>query len=102
MSRESKRPGKTERWNINSPVTIHVQPTDIIEYATVNKRGDTIHRSPRKGWKATVLVGHKEGKKITVTPEDAVFTCLFGFSGHLSTLPPEYVDKEVTIISHSQ
>jgi hypothetical protein len=45
-----------------------------------------------------VIVGKKEDPVIAVTPDDTVFTCVFGSSGHLSTLPSEFVGKEVTII----
>jgi len=95
---KSARPSKTVKWEINSPITIHVQKNDIVEYATVNHRGSTIYRSKLPNYKATVIVGKIEGTEIKVIPEDQVFSCEFGPAGHLSDLPHDLKDKVVTII----
>lgn len=89
---------KTTEWTINSPITIHVQKNDVVEYATVNHRGSTIFRSKLHDEKATVIVGKFEGASIKVTPIDKVFSCEFGPKGHLSDLPHDLKGKEVTII----
>lgn len=91
---------KTTEWTINSPITIHVQKNDVVEYATVNHRGSTVFRTNYHDKKATVILGRFEGKKIKVTPDNHVFSCEYGPRGHLSDLPHGYAGKEVTIISH--
>jgi len=97
---ESKRPGNTTKWIINSPITIHIQPTDKIEYATVDHRGHMIFRSLLPGRQATVIKGKREGNSIKINTTDTVFSCIFGSSGHLSSLPPGYSGEEVTIVIH--
>ena len=89
----------TRRIEFNCPMKIPVLDTDTVEYANVDSRGYTIFRSKKKEAKATVIKGHKEGKEITVTPEDSVYSCKFSKQGHLSALP-EDEGTEVTIIIH--
>jgi len=97
---ESNRPGNTTKWIINSPITIHVQSTDKIEYATVDHRGHMIFRSLMPVRPATVIKGKRGGKNIKINTDDTVFSCIFGSSGHLSSLPPGHSGEEVTIIIH--
>lgn len=98
--KESNRPGVTTKWTINTPLTIHVQPTDRIEHAKVDFRGHTIFRTNDVGKEATVILGTRTGTDILVTPDDSVFTCIFGVRGHLSSLPAGFSGQEVTIIVH--
>lgn len=92
------RKSKTVKWEVNSPITIHIQENDVVEYATVNHRGSTIYRSGLAGVKATVIVGKYKGNEIKITPNDQVFSCEFGPRGHLSDLPHDLKGEEVTII----
>ena len=47
---------------------------------------------------ATVIVGHKERNNLMVTPEDRVFTGIFGNYGWLSSVGKELSGKELTVI----
>lgn len=100
MIEKKTRPQKyTQKLELNCPMKIPILDTDTVEYATVDSRGYTIFRSRKKEGKATVIKGHKEGKEITVTPDDSVYSCKFSKQGHLSALP-EDEGTEVTIITH--
>jgi len=68
------------------------------DHVTVKENRTTITRTTLHGQKATVIIGRREGPEIIVTPDDIVFTCVFGSSGHLSTLPEEFIGRDVTII----
>jgi putative transposon-encoded protein len=96
MKKTSHRPSKTTQWQISTTVKIPV--SGILEHVTVKPNRTTITRTTLDGQSATVILGNKEGTEIIVTPDDTVFTCTFGSSGHLSTIPEEFIGKEVTII----
>lgn len=98
MSNESYRPSKTTKVHITTTLIIPTTAEDIREYAPVSSRGHTINRIAHIGKIATVILGKKEDPIIVVTPDDTMFTCIFGVGGQLSALPKKYRGTEVTII----
>jgi hypothetical protein len=101
MPREPKRQGKTIPFVISCPVTLSIGTKDIIDYCKVDSRGYPIFRRPTHAFrKATVIVGHRDKYNLTVTPNDKVFTCVFGRHGHLSSVGKELEGKELTVIVH--
>ncbi len=101
MPGEPKRPGNTVPLNISCSVTFTPGPKDIIDYCKVDNRGYPIFRRPSyANLKATVIVGHKEKDNLTVTPNDKVFTCIFGPKGHLSSVGKDLEEQELTVVVH--
>jgi len=98
MKKTYHRPSQSIQWAIPIPLVIPTSKDDTLVYATVKANRTTITRTNLHGQKATVIIGRREGSEIIVTPDDIVFTCIFGSSGHLSTLPEEYIGREITII----
>lgn len=107
MEKQSHRPSKTTQWEISMPLIIQKTKEYTREYVRIKPDRTTITRTTIAKQTATVILGHKEGSKIIVSPGDIVFTCVFGLSGHLSRLPNEVagtngpmsiIGKEVTII----
>lgn len=98
MKKTSHRPSQSIQWAIPIPLVIPTSKDDVLVYVTVKANRTTITRTNQAGQKATVIIGRREGSEIIVTPDDIVFTCVFGSSGHLSTLPEEFIGMEVTII----
>jgi len=101
MTREPNRPGKTVPMIISCPITLTPGKNDVIEYCTVDKRGYPVFfRSGYAFHQATVIVGHREKDNLIVTPEDQVFTCVFGRHGHLSSVGKGLEGQELTVIVH--
>lgn len=101
MKREPKRPGKTVQMIISCPMSLTPGQKDVIEHCTVDKRGYPVcFRSNYAGYKATVIVGHREKDNLSITPDDKVFTCFFGPQGHLSSVGKELEGQELTVIVH--
>lgn len=102
MPGEAKRPGNTAPFIIPCSVTFTPGPKDIIDYCKVDNRGYPIFRRPAyASKKATVIVGHREKDNLTVSPEDKVFSCVFGPKGHLSSVGKDLENQELTVIIHN-
>jgi hypothetical protein len=48
----------------------------------------------------TIIVGHKERNNLIVTPDDRIFTGVFGNNGRLSSVGKELEGQELTVIVH--
>jgi hypothetical protein len=49
---------------------------------------------------ATIIVGHRERNNLMVTPDDLVFTGIFGNNGRLSSVGKGLEGQELTVIVH--
>jgi hypothetical protein len=74
---------------------------DEVEYFKVDSKG---YPMPKKiayaNKEVTVIVGHKERNNLMVTPDDRVFTGVFGNNGRLSSVGKELEGQEITVIIH--
>ncbi|WP_292387627.1 hypothetical protein [Methanosarcina sp. UBA5] len=99
MAGEPKRPSKTIAMKILCNMVLIPNLNDEVEYFTVDPKGYPV---PKKiGYanrEATIIVGHKERNYLVVTPEDRVFTGVFGGNGRLSSVGKELEGKELTVI----
>jgi len=101
MTGEPKRPSNTIYMKILCNMVLIPSRNDEVEYFTVDSRGYPIPAKTGYSMKeATIIVGHRERNNIMVTPEDRVFTGIFGKNGRLSSVGKEFEGKELTVIIH--
>jgi len=101
MTGEPNRPSNTVPMKILCNMVLIPNRKDEIEYFKVDSRG---YPTPAKiayaKKEVTIIVGHRERNNLMVTPDDRVFTGVFGNNGRLSSVGKGLEGQELTVIIH--
>jgi hypothetical protein len=101
MTGEPNRPSNTVPMKILCNMVLIPDRKDEVEYFTVDSRGyPTPTKTVYAKKEATIIVGHKERNSLIVTPQDRVFTGVFGSNGRLSSVGKDLEGQELTVIVH--
>jgi hypothetical protein len=101
MTGEPKRPSNTMPMKIMCNMVLIPNVKDEVEYFKVDNRGYPIPTKIGYAHKeVTIILGHKERNNILLTPEDKVFTGVFGNNGRLSSVGKELEGQELTVLIH--
>jgi hypothetical protein len=74
---------------------------DEVEYFKVDSKGyPTPKKTAYANKEVTIIVGHRERNNLMVTPDDLVFTGIFGNNGRLSSVGKGLESQELTVIVH--
>ena len=101
MTGESNRPSNTVPMKIMCSMVLIPNRHDEVEYFKVDSKGYPMPKKTAYANKeVTIIVGHKERNNLMVTPDDRVFTGVFGNNGRLSSVGKELEGQELTVIVH--
>lgn len=101
MTGEPNRPSNTLAMKILCNMVLIPNRNDEVEYFTVDPRGYPVPKKTGYATReATIILGHRERNNLMVTPEDRVFTGVFGNNGRLSSVGKEFEGEELTVIVH--
>lgn len=101
MTGEPNRPSNTVPMKILCNMVLIPDRKDEVEYFTVDSRGyPTPTKTVYAKKEATIIVGHRERNNLIVTPQDRVFTGVFGNNGRLSSVGKDLEGKELTVVVH--
>lgn len=101
MTGESNRPSNTVPMKIMCSMVLIPNRHDEVEYFKVDSKGYPVPKKTVYANKeVTIIVGHKERNNLMVTPDDLVFTGVFGDNGRLSSVGKELEGQELTVIVH--
>jgi hypothetical protein len=101
MTGEPNRPSNTVSMKILCNMVLIPERNDEVEYFRVDSKGyPTPKKTAYANKEVTIIVGHRERNNLMVTPDDRVFTGVFGNNGRLSSVGKGLEGQELTVIVH--